>query len=129
MKNWVVTSSLAFVLVTATGSVSAAPSWYFDACSIGVSAVYEQVLLAYTGKVLKFKNNKRFAVSISDGVYTIVDDELCVNLYADTLEELQDDLNFILEDNWNTYALADDSQLASDAQKLKYKMLDLVEVA
>lgn len=132
MQNWVLVSSLSVALVVGAINAPTDANWYHQGYSdsyIVYDRVQDVTKLEYQGNKFAFKSPRFFSVERTEDGYQIEDNELEVHLFADTLQELQDDLNFILEDNFINYASKSDDALASDAQKLKQSMLKLIEVA
>lgn len=52
-------------------------------------------------------------------VFLLIDDTLGIDLAAETREELEEAFALLLPHLWKSYALADDRELAPDAQRLK----------
>lgn len=132
MQNWVIVSSLSIAIIAGAARGVTNGNWYYQGDSnnyIVYDTVQELTNLEYHGNKFSFKKPKLFAVSRSEDGYQVVDDELGVDLFADSLQELQEDLNFILEDNFFNYVSKQDEELASDAKKLKQAMIKLIDFA
>ncbi|MBQ7185323.1 MAG: hypothetical protein IJR92_00755 [Alphaproteobacteria bacterium] len=128
MQKWVVTSSLAIVLV-ASGTVATPAECWYTQTATQYCFVEKNINLTYGGIKFLFDTDHRFAVMHTDFGYHIVDKDLAIDLYADSLSELQHDLDYLLEDNFINYVLAPDDELAGDGLRLKNNMKNLIKCA
>lgn len=55
-------------------------------------------------------------------IFVLIDEALGIDLVAETRVELEESFSALLPHLWRSYALADDSELALDAQRLKLKL-------
>lgn len=128
MQKWVAASSLAIVLV-ANGAVAAPAEFWYTQTAPQFYFVEKNISLTYSGMKFLFDTGHRFAVAHTDLGYHIVDKDLAIDLYADSLSELQQDLDYLLEDNFINYVLAPDDELADDGLRLKNNMQNLIKSA
>ena len=122
-------SSLSVVLA-GSAALAIAPDarWYnltMDPCYVSE----EDIVLTYDGGLFSFLQPKTFSVRHTADGYHVVDSDLAIDLYATSLQELQQDLDFVLEDNYVNYASAPDAELASDGLRLKRNMKKLIKNA